>query len=372
VRLLAAQLLVVVAGAVTLGVIALLVAPGAFAGHLERAGERDPLVRMHAEEAFDYAIAIALGVATLVALLTAAAVSAFVVRRLSAPVRQLARAADALAAADYSAAVPDARLGPEFDRLTAAFTGMAARLARTEIVRRRLMADLAHEMRTPVTTLQAHIDGLEDGVVRPDATTWQVVRDQLDRLNRLTTDLTQLSAAEEHALRLDRRPTDVTAIAAASVEAAKPRFRASGVSITLDGPTEVVAVVDPVRLQQVLANLLDNALRHTPRGGIVRLNVWADRDDAVIDVTDTGEGIAPEDLDDVFHRFHRIDTARSRIDGGSGLGLTIARAIVTSHGGTLTATSAGSGTGATFTIRLPVRPSVVREPVRDRSTPPRV
>ena len=357
VRLLAAQLLVVVAGSLTVGVVALSVAPGVFTSHLDRAGETDPLVRSHAEAAFDAAFGIALGVATLVAIATAAAVSAFVVRRLSAPVGQLARAADALSAGEYGTPVPEARLGSEFNRLTAAFTGMATRLARTETVRRRLMADLAHEMRTPLGTLQAHIDGLEDGVVTPNPATWQVLRDQLDRLHRLATDLAQLSAAEEHALRLERRRTDIGAIAAAAVEAAAPRFRTKSVTLTLDAPGPVTAVADAVRLQQVLANLLDNALRHTPTGGTVLVSARRDRTDAVIQVNDTGDGIAAADLDAVFDRFHRTDTARARADGGSGLGLTIARAIIRDHAGTLTAASDGPGAGATLTIRIPAAPS---------------
>jgi len=352
-RLFAAQLFVVLAGALTLAVVAVSVAPGIFAGHMDRAGETDPMVRSHAEQAFDAALGIALGVAVLVAIATAAAVAAFVVRRLVTPVTQLARAADALAAGDYTTRIPEARLGPEFDRLTAAFTRMADRLARTETVRRRLMSDLAHEMRTPLTTVQAHVDGLEDGVVAPDAATWQVLRDQVDRLQRLASDLAEVSAAEEHALSLRTEPADLARIASAAVEAAAPGFAAKHVTLTVDAAGPVPVQADEVRLQQVLANLLDNALRHTPPGGSVRVRARRHDSGAVLDVSDTGDGIAAEELDAVFHRFHRVDSARTRTNGGSGLGLTIARAIVTAHGGTVTAASDGPGTGATFTVRLP-------------------
>jgi signal transduction histidine kinase len=362
-RLLAAQLLVVLAGALTLTVVAFSVAPGLFSSHLDRAGETDPTVRVHAEEAFDAAFGIALGVAALVAVLTAAAVSAFAVRRLSRPIGQLARAADTLAAGDYTAAVPDARLGPEFDRLTAAFTGMAARLARTEATRSRLMADLAHELRTPVTTLNAHVDGLEDGVVPPSPATWEVMRDQLERLQRLATDLADLSAAEEHTQPLDRRPVDLVQVAATAVEAATPRYLAKGVSLTFGGaPGPITAALDTGRLKQVLANLLDNALRHTPPGGTVTVNTRLNTSDVVIEVADTGDGIPATELDAVFDRFHRLDTARARSGGGTGLGLTIARAIVTAHGGTLTAASAGPGAGAAFTIRIPGGTALPRGP----------
>ena len=349
-RLLVAHLLVVLAGSVALAVVAVLVAPGTFRGHLEQAGDTDPTVRSHAQQAFDSAFGISLGVGTLVAVVTAAVVSAVIVRRLGAPVSQLADAADALAAGSYDTKVPDARLGPEFDRLTVAFTDMAARLARTEAIRRRLMADLAHEMRTPVSTLAAHVDGLEDGVVASEPAIWQVLRGQLERLDRLATDLGQLSAAQEHSLSMHPRPADLGEIARTAVDAAAPAYRSKAVTLTLLNRNPLTVVVDAVRIQQVLAGLLDNALRHTPMQGSVTVEV----DGVVVTVTDTGTGIAADELDAVFDRFHRVDGARSRADGGSGLGLTIARAITAAHGGTVTVRSAGLGAGSTFVLRLPV------------------
>lgn len=353
-RLLGAHLVVVLACSVSLGLVAFAAAPPIFADHMTRAGETDAMVRAHSTAAFESAFVVALALGTLVAVLTAAGVSALVVRRLATPVANLARSADALAAGDYTARVADPRLGPEFARLTAAFTHMADRLAHTEDIRRRLLSDLAHELRTPTSTLQAHVDGLEDGVVTADAATWQVMRDQLERLQRLSSDLGQLSAAEEHALSLDLRAGDLGDIAAAAVDAAVPRFQAKRVELSRQAPVAVPVRADPVRVQQVLANLLDNALRHTPAGGSVRVVARRDRDDAVVEVIDTGAGIAVDELDAVFDRFHRADPARSRADGGSGLGLTIARAIVVDHGGTLSAHSEGPGTGARFTVRLPV------------------
>ncbi len=367
-RLFVAQLFVVLAGSLTLGLVAVLVAPGIFTDHLNQAGDMEPMVRHHAQQAFDSAFGVALAVGTLVAVLAATVMATFFVRRLSAPVTQLAEAADALAAGDYATEVPQARLGPEFDRLTAAFTGMAARLAHTELTRRRLMADLAHEMRTPVSTLQAHIDGLEDGLVRSEPATWQVLRDQLARLGRLSSDMAQLSAAQEHALVLALGSADLTQVARAAVDAATPGYRAKDVSLTLQTPGSATGDIDVVRIQQVLAGLLDNALRHTPSGG--RVIVTVDREPggpgagagagACVAVTDTGAGLAAAELDAVFDRFHRVDPARTRADGGSGLGLTIARAIAEAHHGSLTAHSAGPGHGCTFRLRLP--PTAGRRP----------
>jgi two-component system, OmpR family, sensor histidine kinase BaeS len=353
-RLLGAQLVVVVAGSLTLALVAMSVAPRFFTVHLDHAGETDPVVRSHAEEAFSYSLAISLTVAGAVSVGTALVVSALVVRRLTTPVIVLAAAADQLAAGNYRVDVPEAHLGEEFDRLTGAFTRMGDRLAGTEQVRRRLLSDLAHELRTPLGTLAVHVDGLEDGVVPASDATWQTMRDQLERLQRLAGDLSQLSAAEEHALPLDLQPVDLTEVATASVEAARPRFQAKGVTLAQDPSDAVLVMGDPVRLQQVLGNLLDNALRHTPQTGTVRVRPRAHERSGSVEVQDDGVGIPVQELEAVFSRFHRVDSARARADGGSGLGLTIARAITTAHHGSLTATSAGPGTGSTFTLRIPL------------------
>lgn len=352
-RLLAAQLVVVIAGSITLTLVALVVAPPLFTVHLDHAGENEPRVRQHAEEAFTYSLGIALAVAAFVSVATALLVSTLVVRRLTDRVTSLASVADQLAAGHYQVQVPDARLGNEFDRLTDAFTRMQDRLAGTEAVRHRLLSDLAHELRTPVSTLAAHVDGLEDGVVQPTAGTWQTMRDQLDRVNRLAADLSQLSAAEEHALDLHLQTCDLAEIAQAAVTAAAPRYRSKGVHLTGTPHGTATVRADPVRLQQVLGNLLDNALRHTPPQGQVAVVTTTESGYGLVSIRDDGAGIPANELNAIFDRFHRVDTARSRADGGTGLGLTIARAIARAHGGALTAASAGPGTGATFTLRVP-------------------
>ena len=357
----AAQALVVAAGAVTFVVAALLVAPALFREHLARTGESDPSVRLHAEEAFVTAFAVALVVGTLAALLAAGAVSWFLARRVSAPVVALADAADAVAAGSFQLEVPNADFAVELQRLSEAFGQMAGRLAATEANRSRMLGDLAHEIRTPLATLEAYIDGVEDGVVPPGEATWGTMRSQVGRLRRLTEDLREVAAAEEHALGLVMRPVDIVEIAAAAVAAAAPAFRGKGVDLALDGsPDTVVVQADPERIGQVLANLLGNALRHTPNGGTVRAVIESDARGARIMVVDTGDGIPADELDAIFERFHRADPARSGGTSGSGLGLTIARAIVTEHGGTLTAWSAGPGQGATLTMTLPTGTATVR------------
>jgi signal transduction histidine kinase len=353
-----AQVLVILVGGLSLVVAAVLVAPGLFHGHLIDAGVSDPEVQLHAEEAFASSFAISVALAAVAALIAAGGVSWFMVRRVSRPVEELADSAESVAAGDYAVDVPDATFSSELHQLSASFTNMAHQLAETEATRTRLLADLAHELRTPLATLEAYIDGLEDEVLPRDAAAWQTMRTQVDRLRRLAVDLRETAAAEEHALGLVIERVDAAAVAEAAVAAATPRYLAKDVELTADVTTRGIWVdADPVRVGQVMANLLDNALRHTPAGGRVVVRAVRDATSAVISVSDTGEGIPAGHLTSVFERFHRVDSSRVSTDGGgSGLGLTIARAIVTDHGGTLEARSAGTGRGATLVVTLPLAP----------------
>ena len=353
-RLMTAQVLVIGAGGVSLVVAATLIAPRQFRAHLALAGENAPEVAKHAEAAFASAFSESLAVSLAAALVTAALVSWFLVRRVTRPVEELARAADSIAAGQYRVALPAAGFSSEIRRLSDAFGHMAGRLADTDTARSRLLADLAHELRTPLATLEAYIDGMEDGVVPEDAASWSTMRGQVARLHRLATDLREVAAAEEHTLVSALRPTSVDELCDIAIAAARPRYQSKGVELTLRRSTPVSRVLaDAGRLQQVLANLLDNALRHTPAGGHVELGVGDVARYLRLTLRDDGEGIPRGQLDTIFERFRRVDPARVVADGGSGLGLTIARAIVADHGGTLVADSDGPGHGATFTIELP-------------------
>lgn len=358
-RLLLAQVLVIAVGALTLAVTAGLVAPGLFRSHLARSGVTADPVRHHAEEAFASSFLIAVTVAAAAALLAAGAVSWFLVRRLSRPVEQLADAADTVADGRYDVTVPAAPFSGELQRLSDAFAHMAHRLADTDAARTRLLSDLSHELRTPLATLTAFIDGLEDGVVPADTAAYATMRDQVTRLQRLARDVRDIARAEEEALELRLSTTDPAELAGAAVAAVAPRFAAAGVSLELRTPAAVPAVAgDPDRLGQVLGNLLDNALRHTARGGhvTVELSSRTDPRAVVLSVRDDGAGIPVDQLETIFERFHRADASRHGVDGGgSGLGLTIARAIVHAHQGTITATSDGPGTGAVVTITVPAQ-----------------
>jgi signal transduction histidine kinase len=353
-RLFAAQTLVVLVGGVTLGLVMAGVGPAIFHNHLRQASLANTTATQHVEEAFASATALALGIALLVALMAALAVSAYVARRVAHPVRELAAAASDVADGRYGTRVAAAGAGVEFDTLAEAFNAMASRLAEVEATRRRLLADLGHELRTPVATIEAYVDAAEDGVDVAGEETWSVLRAQTARLKRLAADIAAVSRAEEHQLDLHLRRIAAGELARAAAGAAQPRYRAKGVELRLlvaPEPADVDA--DAERMAQVLGNLLDNALRHTPPGGTVALTLDRLANAVSFTIRDTGEGIAAEHLPHVFERFYRSEPARDRGRGGSGIGLAIVRAIVSEHGGRVGAASDGPGTGATFTVRLP-------------------
>lgn len=356
-RLLAAQLLAIGAGAITFALVALAAGPPLFRVHVRDAlGTVPASLARHLDDAFTTAAGLAIGVGTAAALATAAAVSLFVTRRLSRPMRALDVAAARVAAGDYAATVSPPGLGPELDSLTEAFNAMAAALAASEAGRQRLLADAAHELRTPLATLDAYLESLADGVRPATQETWDVMASQTARLRRLTDDIALVSRAEEGQLQLHTVPVKLNDLVTTAVRAAAPGYAGKGVKLGTQLARPLPAMTaDPERIAQVLAGLLSNALRHTPAGGHVTVGTSPAGADVAITVTDTGDGIAAEHLPRVFDRFYRADTARDRAHGGSGIGLTIARALVTSHGGTITAASDGPGTGARFTVTLPVR-----------------
>ncbi|MGB7981156.1 MAG: ATP-binding protein [Candidatus Nanopelagicales bacterium] len=356
-RLLGAQLVVILIAGVTLVGALALIAPGLFAEHLNRTGEDSPEVERHAQEAFASSMSIALALSAVVAVVTALALSWVVSRRVARPIADLSEAAVQVAAGNYDVTVPSSTFSQEISALTGSFQDMTQQLHRTDTARGQLLADLSHELRTPLATLEAHIDGLQDGVVPATDESFDVMRAQITRLGRLATDIRQAADAQEHALGLKLSRTAVAQLLTTAVKSAEARYQAAGVALRLAADRRCgTAVVDPDRMQQVLGNLLDNALRHTAPGGSVQVSCAPGAGGAfVVEVTDDGAGIPTDQLDSVFVRFHRVDPARRGDRGtGSGLGLTIARAIVADHSGTLTAHSEGPGCGATFRLTLPV------------------
>jgi signal transduction histidine kinase len=355
-RLLTAQLLVLLTAVVTAAILAVAVGPTIFRSHLGKVShDHTPEEAVsHAEQAFRSAGLIAITVALLVALVVALAVSVYATRRITRPVAALAAAASEVAAGRYEVQVPAPALGGEFDSLTTSFASMAERLQAVEATRRRLLADLAHEMRTPVATLDAYLEGVEDGLATLDVDTVGMLRGQTRRLARLADDISAVSRAEERQLDLHRTLIAPLALARSAVDAVADRYAAARVDLAVEALHEGPAVsVDPDRFGQVLGNLLDNALRHTPAGGRVKVTVSAAGSQVVFEVADTGEGIAAAHLPHLFERFYRVDSARDRSSGGSGIGLAIVKAVVEAHGGAVSADSPGLGAGTRFRVQVP-------------------
>ena len=294
------------------------------------------------------AIAGAAGLAALLALLTGLAVA----RRITRPVTRLIAATRAMAAGDRAARVGEIRAAGELRELAAAFDQMAATMDRQEQIRRNLVADVAHELRTPIAILQAGHEALLDGVAEPTPAELGSLRDEVLRLARMVGDLQTLAAADAAALNLARRPCDLADLAAAAADSLARRFEAAG--ITLDRRLAATPVLaDPHWLHQVITNLLTNALKFTPAGGRVTITTGPSGGQAVLRVTDTGPGIPADDLPRVFDRFFRGQQAAQV--SGSGIGLAVAAELAQAHGGRLTARSEfeGPGHGTEMTLTLP-------------------
>ena len=353
-RLIVAMVVVVVAGGLTAWVAASAIGPAVFELHMQYAEHTPGSAAVHAEEAFVSANRVTLAVALGASVATSLIVTLFLSRRIGASLGAMAAVATEVAAGDFDVRVVAPRIGAEFDLLAEAFNGMATRLDETERTRRRLMADVAHELRTPVSTIAGYLDAIEEGVEELTPTTLEMLRGEASRLTRLAADLAAVTRAESGTMPLALEATAPGDLVTGAADAARPRFNAKGVALTvnLDDDPRVIAA-DRDRFGQVLGNLLENALRHTPAGGEVEVRVRNTRDSVRIAVIDSGEGIENEHLAHVFERFYRVDTARDRGHGGSGVGLAIVRALVVAHGGGVSVDSYGAGSGTTFTVEVP-------------------
>ena len=291
------------------------------------------------------AIAGAAGLAALLALLTGLAVA----RRITRPVTRLIAVTRAMAAGDHAARVGEIRAPGELRELAAAFDQMAGTLDRQEQIRRNLVADVAHELRTPIAILQAGHEALLDGVAEPTPAELGSLRDEVLRLARMVGDLQTLAAADAAALNLTRTPADLAELAATAADSLARRFEAAGITLDQElSPSPVLA--DPHWLHQVITNLLTNALKFTPAGGRVTISTRSNSTEAVLRVTDTGAGIPADDLPRIFDRFFRGQQAAQI--SGSGIGLAVAAELAQAHGGRLTAASE-LGQGTQMTLSLP-------------------
>lgn len=273
-------------------------------------------------------------------------------RTVTKPLRVLRDAAQRIAAGDLAQRVP-VHARDEIGDLAQHFNEMAAALEHDETLRRNMMADTAHELRTPLSVIRGQVEAMEDGVFELSLQNLVPIHDQVLLLSRLVDDLRDLALVEAGRLPMERTDVDMESVARRAVAAFQQRAREKGVALVFDGRGPLPLVVaDPQRMGQVLGNLLSNAIRHTPPEGVVTVRVWSEPSSVLVAVQDTGSGIAPEELAHLFDRFYRIDKARARAEGGTGLGLSIAKQLVEAQGGQISVESA-VGSGAKFTVRLP-------------------
>lgn len=298
-----------------------------------------------------------LGVALIIVLLTVA-VTALAARRLVRPLRQVIGAAERMTAGDNAARV-DIAGQDEVARLGQAFNDMAARREVLEAQRTAMVNDIAHELRTPVSNIRGWLEATQDGLAVPDDEFIASLLEEATLLTRLIEDLTDLSTADAGELRLHPEPVELREIAEQAAAGMRPSAAQAGVALEVDADGELEA--DPVRLRQLLGNLLSNAIRHSPPGATVRVHSRRAETFIEVSVIDDGDGIAPEDLDRIFDRFWRAEQSRGRAGGGSGLGLAIVRRLAEAHGGSITVQST-VGQGSTFTVRLPVATATAVRP----------
>jgi signal transduction histidine kinase len=306
-------------------------------------------------EQFRQSVARSVLIAGLVVGLLAVVVAFLLSRQILAPLGRLGAAAHRIAGGDLSQRVTVSGRD-EVGDLGQTFNTMAASLEKQEELRQHLMADVAHELRTPLSVIRGNLEALLDGVHPLTQENVAAILDEVLLLGRLTEDLRELAQAEAGRLPLHRQTLDLSELTARMAGSLGPLAQERGVTLAFDVSETLPAVDgDWQRLSQVFHNLLGNALRHTPAGGMVRISAAPAADGRFVSVTvaDTGGGIAPEDLPFVFDRFYQGDKARRRDDAGSGLGLSIVRQLVEAHGGTIQVES-GVGQGTRFTFTLPI------------------
>ncbi|MBU2009318.1 MAG: HAMP domain-containing protein [Chloroflexi bacterium] len=275
----------------------------------------------------------------------------FLSRRISAPLRALTSAARRVGQGDFSQRV-DIRGKDEVAELARTFNSMANDLTRAEKLRRNLVADAAHELRTPLSNIRGYLEAVRDGLMQPDASTLHSVYEEVLLLSKLIEELQELSLADAGELKLFRQPEDISELIQKVAGAVQAAIKAKGLSLTVDLADGLpLCHIDSHRIGQVLRNLLDNAVAHTPEGGAIAVTAVEQGNWVEVAVADTGEGIPPEDLPNIFERFYRVDKSRARATGGSGLGLTIAKRLVEAHGGKIGVQSEpGKGSCFAFTV----------------------
>ena len=367
-KLFASYMIIIVVGGVSLAVAAELHIPTAINRHMSQMSMMGGSAGMMSDLAasFTQAVNEVLLVAASFAFLTAVLVSTFVARQIVKPVQEMKAASQRIAAGRYDERVQVAG-EDELAELGHSFNRMAQELAQTEERRRQLIGDVAHELRTPLSSIRGVMEGLQDGILPPEPKTFTSVEQEVNRLQRLVRDLEELSKAEAGQIPLEKERIDPAELVETVIFRLGQQFADKQVSLNIDIPPDLPTIsVDPGRMTQVLLNLLGNALQFTPSGGHVTVQCLVNDSSSSgcqdlgsdpclqITVADTGIGLTAAQISHIFERFYRVDKSRSRAGGGSGIGLTISKHLVEAHGGRLTAASSGLNQGSVFMIVLPI------------------
>ena len=303
----------------------------------------------HARAMYDESVTTVVVAAVVVAAIASITLAILLARMLARPLAEVGGAARRIAQGDYAARVP--RQGPdELASLADSFNQMAASLERQEQMRSDFIANAAHELRTPLTNLQGYLEGLRDGVITADRSTYESLWDEAERLVRLSRSLDALAEGDASTGPTRLEPIDLAAALGAALELAQPTLERAGLIVAVDLPDRLPARANPDHLAQVLANLLSNAARYTPRGGTVTVRAERRPADLLVSISNTGDGIPPDDLDRLFERFYRVEKSRDRARGGAGIGLAIVKQLVEAAGGRVGAESRDGQTRFWFSL----------------------
>jgi signal transduction histidine kinase len=355
-KLFLSYMVIIVVGVTVLAVTATVNAPTALDRHMASMQSMMGGASLMADlrDNFTAAVNEVLAVAAVAAIVAALIVSVFTARRITGPLQAMTDASQRIASGDYHQRVhmPGE---DELGVLAYSFNQMAETLEQVEQTRVELIGNVAHELRTPLSSIRSTMEGLVDGVLPAEMATFLSVQHEVTRLQRLVQDLEELSRAEAGQILLDLRPGDIGPLIRTAADRLRTQYDDKGVRLEVDIPPSLPAVrMDRARITQVFINLLGNALQYTPVGGSVTVNARSEVREVVVSVHDTGLGISVEHLPHLFERFYRVDRSRSRAGGGSGIGLTISKYLVEAHGGRIWAGSPGVGQGSTFTFTLPL------------------
>jgi signal transduction histidine kinase len=290
--------------------------------------------------------------AALVGTVIALIVGTMLSRTFTRPIRELTHAAHAISAGDLAQEVP-IRSKDELGELAQAFNRMSAQLLRSINTRKQMTADIAHELRTPLSLILGHAEAVHDGVLEPSRENFEIIREEATRLEQLINDLRTLSLADAGELPITTQIVEPERLINEIIALYQYQMQRKNISLHLDVAAPLSTLeLDPGRMTQVFTNILDNALRYTPENGHIDLSARQFNQWVEFTIQDSGPGVPQDKLEHIFERFYRVDTSRQREDGGSGLGLAIAKSIIQAHNGELTAESE-AGQGLRITIRLP-------------------